>query len=191
MAEGARLESVYTARYPGFESLSLRHNPQAHIEGGSTGRSRQAMPLFWPYSGLGKATQASHAVQRPGRVYRSMRRFFHAPLCVPKLLPQTPRPADCRTNDALEKRTTLHLRDRDDCHFLPNSSAMRCTFCTMAGPVSQASGQRLSVPCQCGSMLLASRDPSATKVVEQLQWLKDALCGGTSTSFMSDNAYSV
>ena len=24
MAEGARLESVYTARYPGFESLSLR-----------------------------------------------------------------------------------------------------------------------------------------------------------------------
>ena len=25
MAEGARLESVYTARYPGFESLSLRH----------------------------------------------------------------------------------------------------------------------------------------------------------------------
>ena len=27
MAEGARLESVYTARYPGFESLSLRHNP--------------------------------------------------------------------------------------------------------------------------------------------------------------------
>ena len=27
MAEGARLESVYTARYPGFESLSLRHTP--------------------------------------------------------------------------------------------------------------------------------------------------------------------
>ncbi len=27
MAEGARLESVYTARYPGFESLSLRHFP--------------------------------------------------------------------------------------------------------------------------------------------------------------------
>ena len=27
MAEGARLESVYTARYPGFESLSLRHKP--------------------------------------------------------------------------------------------------------------------------------------------------------------------
>lgn len=26
MAEGARLESVYTARYPGFESLSLRHD---------------------------------------------------------------------------------------------------------------------------------------------------------------------
>jgi hypothetical protein len=26
VAEGARLESVYTARYPGFESLSLRHN---------------------------------------------------------------------------------------------------------------------------------------------------------------------
>ncbi len=26
MAEGARLESVYTARYPGFESLSLRHS---------------------------------------------------------------------------------------------------------------------------------------------------------------------
>ena len=25
VAEGARLESVYTARYPGFESLSLRH----------------------------------------------------------------------------------------------------------------------------------------------------------------------
>jgi hypothetical protein len=24
VAEGARLESVYTARYPGFESLSLR-----------------------------------------------------------------------------------------------------------------------------------------------------------------------
>src|SRR6185437_3871643 len=27
VAEGARLESVYTARYPGFESLSLRHTP--------------------------------------------------------------------------------------------------------------------------------------------------------------------
>ena len=27
VAEGARLESVYTARYPGFESLSLRHSP--------------------------------------------------------------------------------------------------------------------------------------------------------------------
>ena len=27
VAEGARLESVYTARYPGFESLSLRHFP--------------------------------------------------------------------------------------------------------------------------------------------------------------------
>ena len=27
VAEGARLESVYTARYPGFESLSLRHRP--------------------------------------------------------------------------------------------------------------------------------------------------------------------
>ena len=27
VAEGARLESVYTARYPGFESLSVRHNP--------------------------------------------------------------------------------------------------------------------------------------------------------------------
>jgi hypothetical protein len=26
VAEGARLESVYTARYPGFESLSLRHS---------------------------------------------------------------------------------------------------------------------------------------------------------------------
>jgi hypothetical protein len=26
VAEGARLESVYTARYPGFESLSLRQN---------------------------------------------------------------------------------------------------------------------------------------------------------------------
>ncbi len=26
MAEGARLESVYTATYRGFESLSLRHN---------------------------------------------------------------------------------------------------------------------------------------------------------------------
>ena len=26
MAEGARLESVYTARYPGFESLSLRQS---------------------------------------------------------------------------------------------------------------------------------------------------------------------
>ena len=29
MAEGARLESVYTARYPGFESLSLRHTPSS------------------------------------------------------------------------------------------------------------------------------------------------------------------
>jgi hypothetical protein len=28
VAEGARLESVYTARYPGFESLSLRHIPK-------------------------------------------------------------------------------------------------------------------------------------------------------------------
>jgi hypothetical protein len=27
VAEGARLESVYTARYPGFESLSLRQTP--------------------------------------------------------------------------------------------------------------------------------------------------------------------
>ena len=26
VAEGARLESVYTARYPGFESLPVRHN---------------------------------------------------------------------------------------------------------------------------------------------------------------------
>jgi hypothetical protein len=35
VAEGARLESVYTARYPGFESLSLRHtfglNPSQSI----------------------------------------------------------------------------------------------------------------------------------------------------------------
>ena len=29
VAEGARLESVYTARYPGFESLSLRHKLSA------------------------------------------------------------------------------------------------------------------------------------------------------------------
>lgn len=31
MAEGARLESVYTARYPGFESLSLRHKPNQQL----------------------------------------------------------------------------------------------------------------------------------------------------------------
>ena len=31
VAEGARLESVYTARYPGFESLSLRHLPSKDI----------------------------------------------------------------------------------------------------------------------------------------------------------------
>ncbi len=35
MAEGARLESVYTARYPGFESLSLRHtSSKAAYNGG-------------------------------------------------------------------------------------------------------------------------------------------------------------
>ena len=32
VAEGARLESVYTARYPGFESLSLRQPPSENIE---------------------------------------------------------------------------------------------------------------------------------------------------------------
>jgi hypothetical protein len=31
VAEGARLESVYTARYPGFESLSLRHTTSEPI----------------------------------------------------------------------------------------------------------------------------------------------------------------
>ena len=32
VAEGARLESVYTARYPGFESLSLRHTFLIHLK---------------------------------------------------------------------------------------------------------------------------------------------------------------
>ena len=32
MAEGARLESVYTARYPGFESLSLRQPPISNLD---------------------------------------------------------------------------------------------------------------------------------------------------------------
>ena len=31
VAEGARLESVYTARYRGFESLSLRHNTKGPV----------------------------------------------------------------------------------------------------------------------------------------------------------------
>ena len=42
MAEGARLESVYTARYPGFESLSLRQKVQT-IRG--VLRSPSARPL--------------------------------------------------------------------------------------------------------------------------------------------------
>ncbi len=33
MAEGARLESVYTATYRGFESLSLRHKQTPHQRG--------------------------------------------------------------------------------------------------------------------------------------------------------------
>src|ERR1700685_4077964 len=32
VAEGARLESVYTARYPGFESLSLRQHTSTEIQ---------------------------------------------------------------------------------------------------------------------------------------------------------------
>ncbi len=34
MAEGARLESVYTATYRGFESLSLRHIQKNRLYGG-------------------------------------------------------------------------------------------------------------------------------------------------------------
>jgi hypothetical protein len=33
VAEGARLESVYTATYRGFESLSLRHKQTPHKRG--------------------------------------------------------------------------------------------------------------------------------------------------------------
>ena len=33
MVEGARLESVYTATYRGFESLSLRHNTKPRVNG--------------------------------------------------------------------------------------------------------------------------------------------------------------
>ena len=40
VAEGARLESVYTARYPGFESLSLRHT-LSQVAGSPANLSKQ------------------------------------------------------------------------------------------------------------------------------------------------------
>lgn len=52
MVEGARLESVYTARYPGFESQSLRQNimrTQARVAAGfsacSDASGRAAVPV--------------------------------------------------------------------------------------------------------------------------------------------------
>ena len=43
MAEGARLESVYTATYRGFESLTLRHNKGPRLEGFFYGGKRGLM----------------------------------------------------------------------------------------------------------------------------------------------------
>ncbi len=47
MAEGARLESVYTARYPGFESLSLRHPLPFFLMSMTARRTRQAQTLLF------------------------------------------------------------------------------------------------------------------------------------------------
>ncbi len=48
MAEGARLESVYTARYPGFESLSLRHFPAVHLSNVTSALSMRLGPILLP-----------------------------------------------------------------------------------------------------------------------------------------------
>jgi hypothetical protein len=67
VAEGARLESVYTARYPGFESLSLRHSciagivfamPQGTFIPADTARAlREALGEFPDFAGYNYGTK--------------------------------------------------------------------------------------------------------------------------------------
>ena len=56
MVEGARLESVYTARYQGFESLSLRHISTSNrvIQTNHVGWTCAASPTTNPESPNGK-----------------------------------------------------------------------------------------------------------------------------------------
>src|SRR6201996_3136315 len=49
VAEGARLESVYTARYPGFESLSLRHNSCETRQKRRVSRYKPPVSLGFPF----------------------------------------------------------------------------------------------------------------------------------------------